>query len=217
MMNKKYFLIAATLFMFSGCVEQKKEDPVSLTRSSLDSLVKDAISGISKANDSLSQITDLNLPENSLYNFVQVDSFYLDSIKYFSVILQHPKSIYNRFAIYNEEGDCFLIDKSLNGKISLERFIVNGITFLKIIESFIAQDSVRLVRLSLYKKIEETFNLVYRNFSELKTAKDVFNQTIISITLDTIKTRLQVPKNYKLKSNTDYFVFSQNSKIYKAH
>ena len=36
------------------------------------------------------------------------------------------------------------------------------------------------------------------------------------ITLDTIKTKLILPKNYKVKSEEDYFVYSQSLKAYRS-
>lgn len=208
-----YFLV----LLFVDCSEfNKSEKQIDLTGNALESLVSAAANGNKIANDSLSGLIDLSMPENYLYNQPNIDSFHLDSVKYFSVSIIHPNSAYNRFAVYDEESNCYLIDKSLNGKFSFKLFEIDNTKFLKIVENFTSLDSIRVVRLSLYRKIEDSFNLVFRNYAEVKTKENVYNQVITSITLDTIKTKLFIPKNNKVKSYKDYFVYSQSLKDYQS-
>jgi hypothetical protein len=216
---KQFFLaILISILTLAGCSENKKAGgQKELTRNALQSLVMTATNGDKKANDSLSGLVDIQVPENNFYNSIEVDSFYLDSVKYFSILLEYPNSISNRFAIYDNATNCFLIDKSLNGKLSFEVIDVQNLRFLKIVERFIAKDTFGLVRLSLFRKLDNSINLVFRSFTELKTLKNQFNQTVYSVTSGTIKTKLLVPKKFKLDGKEDVFVFDETNKSYRSN
>jgi hypothetical protein len=217
-MKRFYFAILVSILILVGCYQVKKAElPLELSGHALQSLVLSAANGDKKANDTLSSLIDIQMPENNLYNSIKVDSFYLDSIKYFSVVLEYPNPIYNRFSIYDRELNCILIDKSLNGKLSSEVIDVQDLRLLKIVERFIAKDTLDLVRLTLYKKVNDSINLVYRGFTELKTPKNQFNQTIYSISQDTIRTRLLVPKKFKLNNNDDLFVFDHSINLFRSN
>jgi hypothetical protein len=212
--NLVVFLTLLTIF---GCFNKNVEEPKFLSRHGLQALILSAINGNKKANDSLSVLIDLEVAENNDYNSIEVDSFYLDSMKYFSVLLEYPNPIYNRFAVYDSLANCFLIDKSLNGSLSFEVIELQDLTFLKVIERFISKDTLSLSRLSFYKIINKSINLVYRSFAELKTLKKHFYQTINFISEDSIKTQILVPKKYKLNVKEDVFVFDSIHKEYRSN
>ncbi len=129
-------------------------------------------------------------------------------------MIEYPNPTYNRLAIYDVESKCFIIDKSLNGKISSEVIEVQNLKFIKTVERFNAKDVLGLVRISFYGKIDSSFNLVYRSFAELKTPKNLFHQTIYSISPDLIKTRISVPKKFKLDKKEDDFLFDSSTKSF---
>lgn len=216
-MKRIYLIIAAAILTISGCFESEVVEPKVLTGNALQELVVNAANGNKKANDSLFGLMDLQMGENNLYNSLELDSFYIDSIKYFSVLLEYPNPVYNRLAIYDSTSNCYLIDKSLNGKLSFEVMELQDLKLLKLIEKFITKDTLSLSRVSLYKKIDNTINLVYRSFAELKTLKNHFHQTINFISQDTIKTQILVPKKYKLDVNDDIFVLNHLEKAYRSN
>jgi hypothetical protein len=216
-MKQIYLIITALILTIWSCSESKIVEPKILTSNSLQELVINASNGDKKANDSLSILMELQMGENNLYNSLKVDSFYLDSIKYFSVLIEYPNPIYNRLAIYDITTNCYLIDKSLNGKLTFEIINVQNLKLLKVIERFISKDTLSISRLSLYKKIDDTFNLVYRNFAELKTLKNHFYQTINFISKDTIKTQILAQKKYKMDAQDDIFVFNRMGKVYRSN
>jgi hypothetical protein len=217
-MKQIYLAVLLTFVMLSGCFNNKiVEEPKSLNGDGLKALILSAINGDKKANDSLSGLVDLGMAENINYNNLEVDSFHLDSIKYFSVLIEYPNPINNRFAVYDSLANCFLIDKSLNGSLSFEVIELQDLKLLKVIEKFISKDTLSLSRLSFYRKIENSVNLVYRSFAELKTLKNHFYQTINFISLDTIKTQIQVPKKYKLNMKHDIFVFDSIENKYRSN
>ena len=216
-MKRIYLIIAAAILAISGCFESEIVEPQVLTDNALQELVVNAANGNKKANDSLFGLMDLQMGENILYNSLELDSFYIDSIKYFSVLLEYPNPVYNRLAIYDSTSNCYLIDKSLNGKLSFEVMELQDLKLLKLIEKFITKDTLSLSRVSLYKKIDNSINLVYRSFAELKTLKNRFNQTINFISQDTIKTQILVPKKYKLDVKDDIFVLNHLEKAYRSN
>ncbi len=78
------FPILASILAIVSCSETRKADESKeLTGNSLHSLVINATNGDTTANYSLSGLIDPELVENNLYNFIKVDSFYLDNLKYF--------------------------------------------------------------------------------------------------------------------------------------
>ena len=200
-----------------GCYENKISEPKVLSADALKALVTSAANKDKKANDSLFNLIDFEMADNIPYKFIKVDSFYLDSIKYFSVLIEHLNPLYNRLAIYDTAANCYLIDKSLNGRLSSEVVEIINLKLFKVIESFIYKDTLSVVRLSLYRKIDDYINLVYRSFAELKTLKNTFNQTINFISHDTIKTQIHVPKKYSLDSKEDVFVFNYADKLYHSN
>lgn len=214
-MKPIYLIILVTAMIVAGCSENKILAPRILSGNTLEALIISAANGDRKANDSLSGLIDLNMEEINLYNSLKVDSFYIDTIKYFSVLIEYPNPIYNRFAIYGTTTNCYLIDKSLNGKLSFEVLELQDLKLLKVIEKFISKDTLSLTRISLYEKINNSINLVYRSFAELKRLKNYFYQTIHFISQDTIKTQILVPKKYKLNTE-DVFVFSYADKEYHS-
>lgn len=214
-MKPIYLIILVTAMIVAGCSENKILAPRILSGNTLEALIISAANGDRKANDSLSGLIDLNMEEINLYNSLKVDSFYIDTIKYFSVLIEYPNPIYNRFAIYDTTTNCYMIDKSLNGKLSFEVLELQDLKLLKVIEKFISKDTLSLTRISLYEKINNSINLVYRSFAELKRLKNYFYQTIHFISQDTIKTQILVPKKYKLNTE-DVFVFSYADKEYHS-
>jgi len=217
-MKQVYLVFLLSLSTIFGCFNNEIiEEPKVLDGNGLQALVLNSINGDKKANDSLSGLVDFKMDENISYNYLQVDSFYLDSIKYFSVLLEYPNPIYNRFAVYDSSANCFLIDKSLNGSLSFEVIELQDLKFIKVIEKFISKDTLSISRLSFYRKIDNSINLVYRSFAELKTLKNQFYQTVNFISQDSIKTQIQVPKKYKLNVKEDVFVFDSIEKKYRSN
>jgi len=214
-MKQIYLIILVTTLIVADCSENKIVEPKILSGNALQALVVSAVNGDKKANDSLSGLVDLDMAETNLYNSLKVDSFYLDSIKYFSVLIEYPNPVYNRLAIYDIAANCYLIDKSLNGKLFFEVLELQNLKLLKVVEKFISKDTLNLTRISLYKKNNNSINLVYRSFAELKTLQNHFYQTIHFISQDTIKTQILVPKKHKLNAE-DLFVFNFADKEYQS-
>ena len=211
---KKIIFIYLILIIQTGCFENEVPPPKALTGNDLKDLVIDCTHGSKQANDSLSGLIDLTLGDNIKYNSLFVDSIYLDSNKYFIVLLEYPDPVYNRFAIFDTLTNCYLIDKSLNGFLSFAVVVLNNTKILKMVERFAAKEKLALTRLSFYKKYQDNFVLIYRSFAELKTPRRQFYQTIYSISDDTIKTKISLPRRYKFDADEDVFVFNDVRGVY---
>ena len=152
-MKRIKLITIISILTIIGCFESKISEPKVLSGNALQALVESAVNKDKKANDSLSNLIDFDVDNNIPYNSIKVDSFYLDSLKYFSVLIEHPNPLYNRLAIYDTATNCYLIDKSLNGKLSFEFIELQNLKLLKVIERFISKDTLSVARLSLYGKI----------------------------------------------------------------
>lgn len=194
--------------LLSGCMNKEIAPPKVLTGNGLKNLVIDCTFGSNAANDSLSGLIDLSQTDNLNYNFLKIDSIDIDSNKYFIVLIEYPNSIYNRLAVYDTLANCYLIDKSLNGFLFYEILDINKSNFIKLVERFTVKNDLVLSRLSLYKKIQNNFILVYRSYAELRTPSKQFYQTIDYFSEDTIKTKIVFPKRYKFESDEDVYVFN---------
>lgn len=210
------FILLAVIFLF-GCTETKNIlPPKPLTANDLSSLVLKAINGDRKANDSLSGLVDTKLQESETYTSISVDSFSVDTMRYFYVLVEYPNPLLNRLAFYDEKTNCYLIDKSLNGNLVIDVLPIQNTKLVKVVEHFIVKDTLEVNRLSLYRPVDSSIKLVYRSFAELKTPKHTLLQTITSLSDDTIKTQITVPKKIKIDSNEDLFFYDRSSNEYKS-
>jgi len=192
-MRYKIFIIVALGLLTAGC-NKNSNGPVEhkpIYSSQLISLVREAISGSSTANDSLNSLTDVINPSKTEYNKVFADSIVNSKGKriYF-ILLEHPVPVYNRFAIYDDMLRCYLIDKSLNGYLKSSIIRSGGELFIQIDEEFISKDDLEITRRSLYLIKNDTASLAFRNFIKLKKNKNSFEQSIISINKDSISTSI---------------------------
>ena len=113
------FLLLISL-EFISCSEQKTETITRrYTEDQIRSFVYNAVKGDKNANDSLSGLIDYYLPVNDKFNNLDIKQFVSSNGKhFFTVLLEYPNPVYNRFAIYDSVLNALLFDKSLNGKLS---------------------------------------------------------------------------------------------------
>ena len=201
--------------MIFGCsrTTQEKSNPV-LTEKSLQEIVVKAINGNKVFNDSLSSLIDYSLPINTNYNELKAQRIISPSNKtLFTLILEYPNPVYNRFAIYDSAFHLILIDKSLNGRIRLKTFSMNNQQFIEVDESFISKDVLKLERVSLYS-IEPKIPFYFRIFSKIKTPTNEILQTIADISYDTIKTKITSTKQSLINDKSDVFIYNANQRRY---
>jgi hypothetical protein len=132
---------------------------------------------------------------------------------FFTLILEYPNPVYNRFAIYDSALQLILMDKSLNGRIGMKTIDINDQHFIQVEESYISKDVLNLERVSLYTT-DPTASLCFRTFTKLKTPKNEFFQTIADISSDTIKTNITSSKRSPISNKPDIFIYNVNQKKY---
>lgn len=214
---KKAFIIIFSTLILAGCQKEKvNNSQPKLNDSSLKNLLLRAANGIKTANDSLSGLFDLNLPNNKSYNSLTVNNLQLASgEKMYFVLLEYPNPVYNRFAVYDENLKSFLIDKSLNGQLSQKLLEINGENFIEINEGFLTKDIIQLSRISLYKILNDDVFLIFRDFTKIKLPNREYNQTIEKFSDNQIETKISsTRKNYTPRQ--EIFSLNPENKMYES-
>lgn len=211
----KILSTAALLLIFAGCnlFNGGKNSPKEVNSYGLTKLVLNALSGDSISNEILSGLIDLKIPVNKSFNNIQIDSIRTNSGKrFYAVLIEYPNPLYNRFAVYDLILKSYIIDKSLNGNLSISIDSLTGYKTLTITENFISKDILSLQRVSLYIVNDTSVNLAFRSFSKLTTPDNIFTQTISGISDGRIKTDLNSSKPSAIQNKADVFLFDYNQK-----
>ena len=213
-MHKLIILTLLSLLVF-GCEKAIKERPKpSLSKNSLREIAVNAINGERIYNDSLSGLIDYSMPLNSNFNNLKVERFVTPANKtFFSLLLEYPNPVYNRFAVYDSALNLILMDRSLNGRIGMKTFNVNDRQFIEIDESFLSKDVLELNRVSLYRA-DSTITLGFRTFTKFTTPTNEYYQIITEISLDRIKTNLASIKRSLISDKSEISTFDNYQKKY---
>jgi hypothetical protein len=213
-MHKLIILTLLSLLVF-GCEKAIKERPKpSLSENSLREIAVNAINGERIYNDSLSGLIDYSMPLNSNFNNLKVERFVTPANKtFFSLLLEYPNPVYNRFAVYDSALHLILMDRSLNGRIGMKTFNVNDRQFIEIDESFLSKDVLELNRVSLYRA-DSTITLGFRTFTKFTTPTNEYYQIITEISPDRIKTNLASIKRSLISDKSEISTFDNYQKKY---
>lgn len=207
-----FFLLAISTLFFVGCDSGGKVE-----KSSLKSLVENAISGDEDANLRLQGLLTSKHIGNINYNQLFVDELDLDGKKYFSVILEYSDPRLNIFAIYDENLNFYLLDQSLNGYLNSE-WIVNGDRkFVFVQERFFTKDILSIDRLSIYEVIKNSANLVYRSLSRFVKDNNLSYQSVETINDKFLITKIAGPIDSGIDNNVDTFYLNQNTKEFLSN
>lgn len=209
-MQKLLFIILAILALVSsGCNMDGK-----FSKSDLESLIQDAISGDEDANIKLQGLLSTGHIGNTKYNQLFVDELDSDGKKYFSVILEYSDPRLNVFAIYDEDLNFYLLDQSLNGYLNSEWIVNNDRKFVFVQERFFTKDILSVDRLSIYEIIKNTAKLVYRSLSRFVKDNDLAYQRVETITDDYLLAKISGTNENYLNNRIDTFYLDANSNEY---
>lgn len=195
---------------YSGCSSGDKE--VDSTK--LRTLITEAIAGDQDANETLKGLLSSKHTGKSDYNQLTIDGFKLNDKQYYSVVLEYPDPTLNLFAIYDSEFNFYLLDKSLNGNLSVEWATSGSRLFVFLQERFLTKDVLSLDRLSIYEVFDETASLIYRSLSRFVEGNDISYQTVELITKTFIATKVTGLKDKAIDNQTDTFYFNNNANKY---
>ncbi|HKI79396.1 MAG TPA: hypothetical protein VKA26_12705 [Ignavibacteriaceae bacterium] len=216
---RKFLLPYSLLFLvLAGCSNNQVNQNIDVNGQTLKKLINIATKGDVKANISLGNLINLNLPENSNYNTLKIDSLTTEiGGLYYTVLLEYPNPIYNRFAIYDTSLNLLLNDKSLNGYLTQEKLNTNGHLFIKITEDFTSKDIIKLDRLSLYSIGDTTANLVFRSFIKMEINNKKFTQQIEEVSDDRIKSSTKSNRFSSIRNKSDIFSFNKTSNKFTSN
>lgn len=209
----KFLFTIILLLIYSSCQFIKNENINKLTKEKLEELIYSAASGNKTSNDSLQNLFDLNLPIPTEINDLNIDSLSVEGKKFYSVLIEFPNPIYNRFAIYDSSYKLYILDKSLNGYLSLKKSNQNDFPYFLIKENFKTQNIIQLERKSIYLIEKDSAHLAFRNFTSYDDGKIILTQKINDIQSDYIETNINA-KNYVSKKNKDLFFFDKQLNKY---
>lgn len=213
-MTKSFItLFISSFILITSCSSDGNEQ---INSSRLHKLIVEAIAGDQEANVSLKGLLSSKHLFKDDYNQLSIDSLSVKDKVYYSVIIEYYDPSLNLFAIYDNDFNFYLLDKSLNGNISGEWAQMGERKFVFLQERFLTKDVLSLDRLSIYEIYDESASLVFRSLNRFVEANEICTQTIELITKDKIQTKMQGLKDATLNEQKDVFFFNPNSKKYSS-
>jgi hypothetical protein len=211
MMYRFLPIILIITFVITCCSSNKIEQVNSFT---LHQLINKALTGDAEANSYLKGLFSYKHINKTEYYQLSIDSFQIDTKKYYSVLLEYPDPMLNLFAIYDNRLNLYLIDKSLNGNLSDEWIQIGARNFCFVQEKFLTKDILNLDRLSIYEIKNDSVNLIYRSLSRFVERNDIATQTIELVTPQFIVTKLSGLQDRSINDEPDTFYFNSGAKEY---
>jgi len=206
------FLTTAVIFL-SAC----GSDNEHINKSDLESLIIQGISGDQDANVKLKGLLSSDHQGKVDYNHLSINQLQTKDETIFSVILEYSDPLLNRFAIYDDNLNLLLLDKSINGYLSSEWVQLADRKFIFLQESFLTKDVLEINRLSIYGIDDGSASMVYRSPSRFVEVRDTAYQIVEAIDEDIIVTKIRGIKNIKFYDQRDTFYYNTNAKEYLSN
>jgi hypothetical protein len=142
---------------------------------------------------------------------VHIDSTFINKTKYYTLLIEYPNPLYNRFAVYDTSFRLLLLDKSLNGNLS-QKFTGNDLmSFVAVTEKFRAKDSIKLERINLYMLRNSTVTKTMSTFISFDDGKSQLTQAIDNIDGTTINTSYSCQPSKLLALSGDSYAVDLSS------
>jgi hypothetical protein len=217
MLKNKYLMKSIIILLFAvyftaGC-EQKKIQNRIANVPEIQKTIQRAKNGIVSANDTVSTLLGLSLFANKNYNKLKVDSLNVNSGKYFTILLEYPNPVNNKFGIYNDSLKTLLIDKSLYGELSENIITVSGKKYIEVNEGFTIKNVYKLSRLSLYEILDKKAYLTFRTFTRLEEPGAKYTQVVNEISDSRIITEIH-STNEDFDNKSDIFEIDKKTNSY---
>ncbi len=211
-------ILIILIFLFTGCSKNKPEEEIIVYNGrTLESKILASMKGNIKANSLIAGLIDQTNKFASDYNKLVIDSLKINDKILFTVLLEYPNPVFNRFAIYRENFIPVLLDKSLNGFLNLEFRKIDQDNIISLTEDFISNEIFKLKRLSLYKVIgDSSAALLFRDFIEFDDGKIKYKQDIANLRNDRIVTKISSTRRSVLRNKSDVYLFDIKSNRYKS-
>ena len=207
MQNQKaiYFLVLVFILLTS-CKENVEDKPFVFNGASFLSLVQNSIQGDVSSQNILEGLFTFDT-ELKTFNKILIDSIEINNVIYYTLLLENQNPVYNLFAIVDKNLNLILKDESLNGYLELN-FKKSGSRIYAVLnEEFNSKDVVQLNRVSYYSLEQYSSDLVFRQFTKIKTPAKEAEQVVTVISDTAIITNIFYPLSKKNKSDKDVFRF----------
>ncbi len=215
-----FILTGISLFFLlfcTGCGENNKKVEVFKSKNFTSFLGK-AMKGEKVFNDSLKGLIDLSIQQPEKYNKITFDSIIVKGkTKLYAVLIEFENPVYNRLAVYDSAYRLYLMDKSLNGYLSLTKGKMDTINYFEVIENFRSKDDINLKRINLYTVRGDRVELSWRNYIEYSEGKNFREQVIEAISAKSITTGIKVEPRLRLVDLKDKFFFDSTSQKYESN
>jgi hypothetical protein len=206
-------ILTIALIIFVSC----NQDTGEFNKSDLEQLITDAISGDQQANLKLHGLISKKHTNKKDINQIFVDELKSGNRTYFSVILEYPDPKLNLFAIYDNELNLYLIDKSLNGYLNSKLVENDSKKYVFLQEQFLTKDVLSIDRISIYEIKDNTAWLVYRVPSRFVKNNNLFYQRVETITDNFIITKISGLGSKITDIKVDTFYFNPDLKKYLSN
>jgi hypothetical protein len=205
---KKIICISVCLLFLTGCSSEDRFTPKDLKN-----VVTSAAMGNKSANDSLSGLFKMNPPPGKIRK-LSVDTVTITGRLFYGVAAEFSNPLNNRFALYDEYLNCFIIDRSLNGTLQIDALNQIDLKYFTLDETFYSNDNIELKRFSIFRGDTSGFDLAFRTFTMMKTSDTVFMHNLYEITPEMIRTNISAPIYSGINNLNDDYMYDDNLKIY---
>jgi len=202
----KYLSILFLSFLAISCKEEVKETPFVVNGQTIHKLIKNSLNGDENSKKILEGLFTF-IAELKTFNKIEIDSIEINGANYFTLLLENHNPVYNLFAIVDNDLNLILKDESLNGYLNLNFKKSGSRRFAVITEDFNSKDVVQLTRISYYSLEQYSSDLVYRQFTKIKTETKEAEQVISVISDTAIITSIFYPVSKTSKNSKDVFSF----------
>lgn len=209
----KYFSILFLLFLAISCKEEVKETPFIVNGQTIYTLIINSLSDDENSKKIIEGLFTFDA-ELKTYNKIDIDSIEINNLDYYTLLLENQNPVYNLFAIVDKDLNLILKDESLNGYLKLNFRKSGSRRFAVITEDFNSKDVIELNRISYYLLEQYTSELVYRQFTKIKTSTKEAEQVISVISDTAIVTSIFYPASKNSKTSKDVFSFDVASNKY---
>lgn len=212
----KLLFTVVIIFIFISC--QKQEPPIktNIDGNELKSLIESSLKADHLEKNKLKGLFTYIADDFDSYNKIEIDSIQIDSIKFFSIIIENRIPVYNLFAIVDEKLKLYLKDESLNGFLESNWRKSGSNIYTVVNENFRSNNVIELSRTSLYSFNDHAFDLVYRQFEKLKSPEKIYEQNITLLSDTTIYTEITDIKARVKKIGKDIFRFDPVKNKYSS-
>lgn len=197
------------IFIIQGCGGGAEK----ISPDKLKELVSRAAQGRAGADDSLSGLF-ASAEVFGKPDAIDLETMTLSGVNYFGVAVSFPSSVNNRFALYDDELNCYVIDKSVNGRLTLSVSQSSDLNYFDLNERFFSNDSIELERYSIYRGDSSGFTLAFRTFTMMRTRDTVFQHNLYEISSEMIRANITAPIFSGLNNLNDDYFYDKKLKVY---